>query len=103
MPQHAAHIPPTNQLVPTHAWVAFAHRADGHSPCLFCLPPPAGLAGRVKQTLFPPLPQRLLYGPRQDFTFPSTQFLTDVATGSDALVATTAGRGGRGRGRGRGR
>jgi hypothetical protein len=61
------------------------------------------MGGRIKQTLFPPLPRKLLYGPRSDFTFPHTQFKSDVATGSDALVAPTAGRGGRGRGRGRGR
>jgi hypothetical protein len=78
------------------------HLAGSPSP-LLCPLPAAGLAGRIKQTLFPPLPERLLYGPRSDFTFPTAQFQADVATGSDALVASTAGRGGRGRGRGRGR
>ena len=72
-------------------------------PSLLLWPhPAAGLGGRIKQTLFPPLPERLLYGPRSDFGFPTAQFQADVATGSDALVASTAGRGGRGRGRGRG-
>lgn len=51
------------------------------SPC--ARPPPfpspawlsdPGTQGRIKQSLFPPLPARLLYGPRVEFSFPKAQF-----------------------------
>lgn len=90
--------------VAAHLWSRLQHQVLMTPPLIGHRRAPgaaAGLAGRVKQTLFPPLPQRLLYSPRCDFSFPHIQFQADVASGSDALVASTAGRGGRGRGRGR--
>lgn len=62
--------------------------------------PAAGAGGRVKPSLFPPFPGRLLFGPRVEFTFPVAQFQKDWATGSSATVAAKP-KVGVGKGRGR--
>uniref|UniRef100_A0A1D1ZYU9 Homeobox domain-containing protein n=2 Tax=Auxenochlorella protothecoides TaxID=3075 RepID=A0A1D1ZYU9_AUXPR len=65
---------------------------------------PLGIGGRVRPVSFPPLPHKLLYGPRREFAFPLAQFQRDVVNNSDASIAVARPKGvGRGRGRGRGR
>jgi hypothetical protein len=80
--------------VPAAAGAAGAARVSGE---------PIAPGGRVLSTLLPPVPQRLLYGPRSDFTFQVGQFQADVAVGSDALVVAAPKRGLVGRGKGRGK
>ena len=48
-------------------------RVCTHPPAPAPPPTPAEGQGKIRQTLFPPLPRRLLYGPRADFSFPKTQ------------------------------
>ncbi|RMZ56524.1 hypothetical protein APUTEX25_001371, partial [Auxenochlorella protothecoides] len=65
---------------------------------------PLGIGGRVRPVSFPPLPHKMLYGPRREFAFPLAQFQRDVVNNSDASIAVARPKGvGRGRGRGRGR